>query len=105
MRKFVVSLLSFVSMMLLAAPAFAQDGGTWTAGAGLVMLGAGLGIGIAAFGGAIGQGLTASAAVGGIARNPQSAPKVQTPMIIALAMTESLVLFAFVITFFIQGKI
>jgi F-type H+-transporting ATPase subunit c len=61
-------------------------------------------MGIASFGGALGQAKTAAAALEGIARNPQAAPKVQTPMIIALAMTESLVLFAFVIAFFLQGK-
>lgn len=104
MRKFVVSLLTFVSTMLLALPAFAQ-GETLSAGAGIVMMGAGLCMGLAAFGGALGQGRTASAALDGIARNPQAAPRVQTPMIIALAMTESLVLFAFVIAFFIQGKL
>ena len=104
MRKFVVSMLSFVSVMLLALPAFAQ-GDASSAGAGIVMLGAGLCMGIASLGGALGQGRTASAALDGIARNPQAAPRVQTPMIIALAMTESLVLFAFVIAFFIQGKV
>ena len=62
-------------------------------------------MGLAAFGGATGQSRTAAAALEGIARNPQSAPKVQTPMIIALAMIESLVLFSFVIAFFLQGKV
>jgi F-type H+-transporting ATPase subunit c len=102
MRKFVVSLVSFVSVMLFALPAFAAD---VSMGAGVLMVGAGLCMGLAVFGGALGQGRTASAALDGIARNPQAAPRVQTPMIIALAMTESLVLFALVIAFFIQGKI
>ncbi len=62
-------------------------------------LGAALAIGIAAFGGAIGQGRTASAALDGIARNPSAKGKIFIPMIIGLALIESLVLYAFVIAF------
>ena len=53
----------------------------------------------------VGEGTTVVTALEGIARNPQAAGKVQTPMIIGLAMIESLVLFSFVIAFLIQGKI
>jgi F-type H+-transporting ATPase subunit c len=62
-------------------------------------LGAGLAIGIAAFGGSLGQGKTAAAALEGIARNPAAQPKIFVPMIISLALIESLVLYAFVIAF------
>ena len=65
----------------------------------------GLGIAIAAFGGALGQGKAASAALEGIARNPEASSKIQTPMIIALALIESLVIYALVIAFMLQGKI
>ena len=65
----------------------------------------GLGIAIAAFGGALGQGKAASAALEGIARNPEASSKIQTPMIIALALIESLVIYALVIAFLLQGKI
>ena len=41
----------------------------------------------------------------GIARNPQAAGKIQTPMIIALAFTEALALYGFVIGIMIVGKI
>ncbi len=106
MKKIVLTILSTFSFLLMALPAFAQSGGAADgSGRGWVAIGAGLAIGLAAFGGALGQGNTASSAVEGIARNPQAAPKVQTPMIIALALTESLVLFAFVIAFFLQGKV
>ena len=66
---------------------------------------AGFGIAIAAFGGAISQSKAATAALEGIARNPGAAGKVQTPMIIALALIESLVIYALVIAFLLQGKI
>jgi F-type H+-transporting ATPase subunit c len=103
MKKFVVTALSLIALMLVALPAFAQ--GTTSAGGGVVAMAAAICMGLGTFGGALGQARTAAAALEGIARNPQAAPKVQTPMIIALAMTESLVLFALVIAFFLQGKV
>ena len=63
------------------------------------ILGAALAIGLAAFGGALGQGKTAAAALDGIARNPAAQGKIFVPMIIGLALIESLVLYAFVIAF------
>ncbi len=57
-------------------------------GAGLVTVGAGVGL-----------GLVAAAAVAGIARQPESAPKVQVTMLIAAAFIEGLALFGMVICF------
>lgn len=57
---------------------------------------------LAAIGGASAQGKAASAALEGIARNPAAADKLFTPMIIALALIESLVIYAFVISFLIK---
>ncbi|MFH1829698.1 MAG: ATP synthase F0 subunit C [Pseudomonadota bacterium] len=68
-------------------------------------IGAGLAIGLAAAGGGVGQGRAAGPALEGIARNPEAASKVMTPMIIALALIESLVIYALVIAFLLQGKI
>jgi F-type H+-transporting ATPase subunit c len=69
---------------------------------GLKALAAAIAISIAAFGGAIGQGLTAQAALNGISRNPSASDKVFTPMIIGLALIESLVIYAMVIAFMIK---
>lgn len=55
-------------------------------GAGLAVLGAGLGIGL------IGKGATE-----GIARQPEASGKIQTAMIIAAALIEGVALFAAVI--------
>lgn len=66
---------------------------------------AGFAIGLAVLGGALGQGRAAAAALEGISRNPGAAPKIQTPMILGLALIESLVLFAFLIAFLLYGKI
>ena len=57
-------------------------------GAGLVTLGAGLGI-----------GKLAASAMEGIARQPEAAPKIQTAMLIAAALIEGIGLFCAVICF------
>lgn len=67
-------------------------------------IGAGMAIGLAVLGGALGQGRAAASALEGIARNPGAASKIQTPMILALALVESLVLLAFLIAFLLQSK-
>jgi F-type H+-transporting ATPase subunit c len=97
----VKSILVAVAGVLFTSAAFAQDAAatadhtSW----GLSGLGAGLALGLAALGGGIGQGKTAAAALEGIARNPAASDKIFTPMIIGLALIESLVLYAFVIAF------
>ncbi len=68
-------------------------------------LGAGLGIGAAVIGGALGQGKAVTAALEGIGRNPGSADKIFTPMIIGLALIESLVIYALLIAFMLWNKI
>ena len=68
-------------------------------------IGAGIAIGLGVLGGTMGQGRAASSALEGIARNPGAAAKIQTPMILGLALIESLVLFALVVSLFILGKI
>ena len=105
MKRFLSQAVTFLTTFLVANMAFAADGVAHTDGAGYIALGAGLAVGLAALGGSIGQGNAANGALGGIARNPGASGKVFTPMIIGLAMTESLVLLGFVIAFFLQGKI
>jgi F-type H+-transporting ATPase subunit c len=102
-----------VTTLLLLSPlmAMAQDAaaaaGAGEAGlrAGLIAIAANVGIGIAAFGSALGQGRLAAAAMESIGRNPNSATPIFTPMIIGLAFIEALTLYAFVIAFFLQAKI
>jgi F-type H+-transporting ATPase subunit c len=57
------------------------------------------GFAIAVAAGAIGQSRIAASAVEGAARNPGAAGRIQTMMILGLALIESLVLFALLITF------
>ncbi|RMD85966.1 MAG: ATP synthase F0 subunit C [Candidatus Dadabacteria bacterium] len=95
-------------MALLAHPAVALAAAAHGGGAdssGLIALGAGLGIGGAAFGAALGQGRAVAAAMESLGRNPNAADRIQTPMIIGLAFIEALAIYALVIAFFLQGKI
>jgi len=61
------------------------------------MIAAGLGLGLAALGGAIGMGHTAAATIAGTARNPGLGGKLMTTMFIALAMIEAQVIYTLVI--------
>jgi len=71
----------------------------------MIALACGLGIAIAAFGGAMGQGKAAAAAIEGIARNPGAYQKVFTPMILGLALIESLVIYSLLISFLLVFKL
>jgi F-type H+-transporting ATPase subunit c len=72
---------------------------------GLIALGAALAIAIAAFGGALGQGRAAAAALEGVARNPGARKDLFVPFILALALIESLVIYALIIAFMLSGKV
>jgi F-type H+-transporting ATPase subunit c len=95
-----------LATVLATSAVYAQDAAAHVGGSdkGLIALAAGLAIGLAAIGGALGQAKTAASALDGIARNPAAQGKIFTPMIIGLALIESLVIYAFVIAFFLQGK-
>lgn len=54
---------------------------------------------IAVFAGTTAQSKAASVALEGIARNPSAADKIQTPMILGLALMESLVIFVLISVF------
>jgi F-type H+-transporting ATPase subunit c len=102
MKYFVFATLAIAMMAVVAA---AQPGGAAAAAdnestvSAARALAAGIGFGIAAGLAAIAQGIVGSRAAEGAARNPGAAGQVQTLMIIALALIESLVLFALLIAF------
>ncbi len=98
MKGNVKFLLVAVATFLISSMAFAAEGGAVKT-EGYAALAAGIGIGIAALGGALGQGRTAAAALEGIARNPAAAGKLFVPMILGLALIESLVILAWLVCF------
>ena len=94
------------ALIIVPAMAFAQEAGAnkhdsnkWVAAS------AGFAIGLAALGGTMGQGRATASALEGISRNPGAAARIQTPMILGLALIESLVLFALVIAVMLVGKL
>lgn len=108
MKKFFAFVATVFTSLMVTGVAMAQEhaaGATGDSVKSSLALAAGFAIGVAAFGGALGQSRAAAAALEGIARNPGAGAKVQTPMIIALALIESLVIYALVIAFLLQGKI
>ena len=99
-RKLAPSAIAFLATFLVPFAAFAADEArasnqydvkTWCA------VGAGIAIGVGVLGGGLGQGRAAAAALEGISRNPGAAPRIQTPMILGLALIESLVIYALLI--------
>jgi F-type H+-transporting ATPase subunit c len=86
----------------LALAAEGAEGGG--GGVGFIALAAGLAVGLPTFGAALGQGRATAAAMESIGRNPNSADRIFTPMIIGLALMEALGLYGLVIAFLLQGK-
>jgi len=66
--------------------------------------GAALGAGLVIIGGGIGIGMLANGAMAGIARQPQSAATIQTAMLIAAALIEGIAFLALVICFLLAIK-
>jgi F-type H+-transporting ATPase subunit c len=78
-----------------AAPAAAADSSSGK------MMAAALAIAIAAFGGALGQGMAAAKAMEGIARQPEAGDTIRGSLILSLALIESLVIYALVVAMII----
>ena len=99
-------LAALVAAISVLAPgtALAAEGGDGSA-SGWIALAAGIAIGAAAIGAGLGQGRGMAAAMESIGRNPNSADRLQTPMILGLAFIEALAIYAFVIAFLLQGQI
>ncbi|MFK8001204.1 MAG: ATP synthase F0 subunit C [Polyangiales bacterium] len=99
MKKITLRAIAFLTPLFVSGVAFAQEAGASNEfdATSYKALAAGLAIGIAAFGGALGQGRAAQAALEGIARNPSAADKMFTPLILSLALIESLVIYALLI--------
>jgi F-type H+-transporting ATPase subunit c len=90
MKKIVLFMVAFLGF------AFAGDVDSTIAG--YSVLAAGVGLGLAALGGAVGMGSTAAATIAGTARNPGLGGKLMTTMFIALAMIEAQVIYTLVIS-------
>lgn len=101
MSKFRMMLFAVVGILMSGMTVFAQEAAADNASSvsKYRALAAGIGFGIAVIGGALGQSRIGAAACEGAARNPGAAGRIQTMMILGLALIESLVLFALLVIF------
>ena len=107
MKKFKVVVLMAVFIMAIARIAMASEAAA--AGAAgkatnesvtffaFSVLAAALGVGLAALGCGIGQGMATAKAAEGVARQPEAAGKIQGVLILGLAIIESLTIYALVV--------
>lgn len=108
-----VAVLSLTIALVMASPVLAQDktstakGAEATAAATVPQtvvfsgagLGAGLGMALTIIGAGYGMGKIGSAALEGMARQPEVAPRIQTAMIIIAAMLEGATLASVILCF------
>ena len=103
-KNVVVSTLALAALTVLPNVAFAAEGAEGSA-QGMIALSAAVAMGLAALGGTLGQGKAISSGLEAIGRNPSAAGKLLTPLILGLALIESLVIVAFVIANNLAGKV
>ena len=104
-KRLVTPVLVFAALLLAPLSAFAAPaGGGGGVNNGVFAFSMAFAIGLAALGGGLAQGRAVASALEGIARNPQSRGEVFTPMLLGLAFIESLVIFALLIAFVINGQ-
>jgi F-type H+-transporting ATPase subunit c len=104
MSKFRMLLFAVLGILMSGMTVFAQEvatgpGDNASSVSKYRALAAGIGFAIAVLGGALGQSRIGAAACEGAARNPGAAGRIQTMMILGLALIESLVLFALLVVF------
>jgi F-type H+-transporting ATPase subunit c len=93
MKKSLSVLPAILPLLLVSTPAFAAGDN----------LGAGITMGLAVLGGALGQGMAAKGMFESLSRNPAAAGKLNAPFYVGLAFIESLCLFALVVALQIKG--
>lgn len=69
---------------------------------GLKLLAMALAVGLGAIGPGIGIGVLVGKALESIGRNPEAMPKIQTNMILGIAFTEAIMIFALVVALIIR---
>lgn len=102
-----VTLVSLVGL-LVSAQAFAQEAaaaGSSIGDKGLYALGLAIMLGLGAYGATTGQSRVGASAMEGIARNPQAGGQMFVPMIVVLALIESLFILTWLIANGVSGKI
>lgn len=71
----------------------------------IIAIAAAIAISLSTLGPAIGQGMTAKAAMESIARQPDAAKDIRSTLIVALALMEALTIYGLLIAFMLVSKI
>ena len=100
MNKAIRIIALFFVVALIASPAMAQTG----EGTSNVLTGSAIGAGLVILGAGFGIGKIGSAAVESQARQPEVAGTIQTAMIIAAALIEGVTLFALIVCMMAIGN-
>jgi F-type H+-transporting ATPase subunit c len=100
----------YLAVVLAPAYSFAQDAAAGAQSGGITNLGLyalslALILGLGALGATLAQGRVGASAMEGLARNPQAKDAINTPMLLSLALIESLFILTWLIAFLMQGKI
>lgn len=102
MRMIGLCLMVLLVVLVSASPALAEDKGAGTFyGAGVA---AGIGAGLAIIGAGLGFGRIGSAALESMARQPETAGRVQTAMLIIAALLEGATFFALIVCIILAGQ-
>jgi F-type H+-transporting ATPase subunit c len=100
-RSFVTTALVVMTLGLVS-PVYAQETAASGGAAGVLIqwsiITAGFALGIAALGGALGQGKAVAAAVEAIARNPSASNDIRANLLLGLVLIESLVIYVLLIS-------
>jgi F-type H+-transporting ATPase subunit c len=89
--------LLIVVLLTIATPAFAQEGGKAAASNFSILQGAAFGSGLVILGAGYGIGKIGSCAVESMARQPEVAGNIQTAMIISAALIEGATFFGLIV--------
>lgn len=106
MRK--ATFVSLAMLLFSASEVFAQatgGPGATIGDRGYYALGLGIALGLGALGATTGQGKVGASAMEGLARNPQARNSMFVPMIVVLALIESLFILTWLVANGVQGKI
>jgi F-type H+-transporting ATPase subunit c len=100
-------ILNLFTLLLISMPIMANNNITeyTTNNYGITALAAALCLALTAIAGVLSQGMVATTALTGTARNPDASQKIFITMILSLALIESLVLFSLVMSMMILNKI
>jgi F-type H+-transporting ATPase subunit c len=100
MKKTLLTLGAFaLTVATHAADAAAPHAEAVVSGGWNAKMVAALGLAIAAFGGAIGQGIATGKAVESIARQPEAANDIRGALLLGLALIEALTIYALLVVF------